>query len=96
MLNDKALGPNDFNGKILKLCWNIVKHDFCNLFYEGNVNLESINSSFIALIPKVNNPDKVSNFRPISLLSIAINLITKLLANRPQPVIQRIAHKIIR
>lgn len=90
---DKAPVLNGFNGKFLR---HIIKIDFyklCHDFYDGNINLDGINTSFIALIPKVNNPVRVNDFRPISLLSIAIKLITKLLVNRLKPVIQRIVHK---
>ena len=56
---DKAPGPYGFNGLFMKKCWNMIKENFyklCHEFFEGTVNLESINSSFITLIPKVNNP----------------------------------------
>ena len=44
--------------------------------------LESINSTFIALIPKIKDPKKVSNFRPISLCNVVYKLIAKVLVNR--------------
>jgi hypothetical protein len=56
---DKAPGPDGFNGKFLKKCWDLVKEDFMRLvndFYEGNINLESINTAYITLIPKNNDP----------------------------------------
>lgn len=55
--------------------------------------MDATNNSFITLIPKVNNLARVNDFRHISLLDILIKLITKLLANRVQPVIQRIIQK---
>jgi hypothetical protein len=39
--------------------------DFCNT----NLDLRSINSSHIALIPKKSNPETVDDYRPISLLN---------------------------
>lgn len=44
--------------------------------------LESINSTFIAPIPKIKDPKKVSNFRPISLCNVVYKLIAKVLVNR--------------
>ena len=79
-----------------KKCWPIIKHDFYNLcqeFYDGNVCLQSINGSYITLIPKIDGPSKVNDFRPISLLNISMKIITKLLANRLQRAIQEIIHK---
>ena len=49
--------------------------------------------SYITLIPKVDGPTKVNDFRPISLLNISMKIITKLLANRLQKLIQQIIHK---
>jgi len=52
-----------------------------------------LNGFFIALIPKVDGPTKVNEFRPISLLNISMKIITKLLAKRLQRLIQQIIHK---
>ena len=63
MPTDKAPGPDDFNGLFLKKCWPLIKEDFYKLcfdFFNGQVNLESINTSFITLVPKINNPETVS------------------------------------
>jgi len=55
--------------------------------------LESINSSFITLVPNVNNPETVNDFRPISLLNCNIKLLTKILADRLQQVILQLLHE---
>lgn len=47
------------------------------------------NPSFIALIPKVNDPRMVSDFRPISLIGCQYKIIGKPLANRLSLVIGR-------
>lgn len=57
------------------------------------MNLRSINSSYVTLIPKVDGPRTIADFRPISLLNSSIKLITKLLANRLQPMITALIHK---
>jgi len=88
--NDKALGPHGFNGLFLKKCWPIIKESFytlCDDFFAGNLDLESINNSFITLVPKVNNPETVNDFRPISILNTSIKLLTKILAERLQAII---------
>jgi hypothetical protein len=54
---------------------------------------KSNNESYITLIPKVENPAKVSDFRPISLLNSSIKLLTKLLVNKLQYVILRAIHQ---
>jgi hypothetical protein len=95
MPNDKAPGPNGFNDLFLKKCWQFIRGDFyslCSDFYSGMVNLESINTSFITLVPKKNNPETVNDFRLISLLNISLKVITKILADRLQTVILRVVH----
>ena len=95
MPQDKATGPDGFNGLFMKKCWNIIKEDIYTLcfdFFNGNLSLEAINNSFITLIPKVHNPTSVNDFRPISLLSGVIKIITKLLANRLQEKIIPLIH----
>jgi hypothetical protein len=77
---DKAPGPDGFSGLFIKKCWPIIKFDFyklCHDFWEGTVNLQSINDAFITLIPKVNSPETPSDYRPISLLNISLKIITK-------------------
>ena len=92
---DKAPGPDGFNGMFVKKCWPIIKEDFYNLcdsFFKLEVNLESINISFIILVPKVNSPESVNDYRPISLMNMDIKLLTKLLADRVQLEILQLLH----
>jgi hypothetical protein len=92
---DKSPGPDGFSNEFLKRCWPIIRHDFyklCAAFCDGNVCLQSINGSFITLIPKIDGPIRVNDFRPISLLNSSVKLITKVLANRLQPFITKLVH----
>lgn len=87
---DKSPGPDGFNAAFLKFCWDIICEDFYKLiedFHQGTVNLQSINYSYITLIPKTDSAATPSEFRPISLLNCTLKIITKLLANRLQKVI---------
>lgn len=93
---DKAPGPDGFNGHFLKTCWHIVRRDFyklCDDFYNGNADLQSINESFITLVPKIQNPITVNDFRPISLLNCSLKVITKLLADRLQSKTLQLVHQ---
>jgi hypothetical protein len=93
--NDKAPGPDGFTGLFIKACWPIIKWDFyrlCQEFWDGSVNLQSINDAFITLIPKVHAPEGPNDYRPISLLNSCLKLLTKLLANRLQKRILSLVH----
>jgi len=95
MLADKAPGPNGFNGLFLKRCWDIIKEDIYTLcfdFFNDTLDLESVNCSFITLVPKVHNPTSANDFRPISLLNCVLKIITKLLADRLQTKIIPLVH----
>jgi hypothetical protein len=92
----KSPGPDGVNSDFMKKCWPIISKDFydlCQAFYRKEVCLQSINGSFITLIPKVDNRVTVSDYRPISLLNSSIKLITKILVNRLQAVIFQLIHQ---
>jgi hypothetical protein len=87
---DKSPGPDDFNNDFLKKCWPIVCQDHYKIyqgFYEENICMHNINGSHITLVPKIDNPTKVGDYMPISLLNSSVKLIIKILANRLQKVI---------
>jgi hypothetical protein len=79
-----------------KKCWHIIKEDIYQLcfdFFEARLDLQAINSSLITLIPKVNSPPGVNDFRTISLLNCILKIITKLLGERLQTVIIPLVHQ---
>ena len=96
MPNDKAPGPDGFNGLFLKKTWPIIKEDFyklCDDFFEGIVDISGINRSYITLLPKITNPKTVHDYRPISLMNISPKLISKLVADILQGEILSLIHK---
>jgi hypothetical protein len=92
---DKSLGSDGFNNEFLNKCWPVIKQDFYNLysaFYSGQICFQSINGSHITLVPKIDGPTRINEFRPIPLLNSSVKIFTKLLANRIQPHITKLVH----
>ncbi|GJW79628.1 RNA-directed DNA polymerase, eukaryota [Tanacetum coccineum] len=87
---DRAPGPDGFTFKFFTTFWDLIEDDvirFVHEYFRTNLFPKGCNSSFIALIPKVNNAKSVSDFRPISLIGCQYKIIGKLLANRLSIVI---------
>ncbi|KHN47716.1 hypothetical protein glysoja_026405, partial [Glycine soja] len=57
-----------------------LKPEFLRFFSEFHVNAtfpKGLNSSFIALIPKIKDPQLLTDFRPISLIGCVYKIIAK-------------------
>ena len=52
--------------------------------------MKSINHIFITLIPKVQNPEKVSDFRSISICNVLYKIVSKVITNRLKPLLDSI------
>ncbi|GJW00157.1 putative RNA-directed DNA polymerase, eukaryota, reverse transcriptase zinc-binding domain protein [Tanacetum coccineum] len=59
-----------------------ILHFFETKFKEGGLIPRGCNSSFITLVPKVDDPLTIRDFRPISLIGCQYKIIAKVLANR--------------
>ncbi|PNX82415.1 cysteine-rich receptor-like protein kinase, partial [Trifolium pratense] len=82
---NKSPGPDGFNFNFLKECWATVKVDvmeFLNEFYHNAVLPKAITASFLALIPKKDHPQQLSDYRPICLIDMLYKILSKLLATR--------------
>ncbi|GJY13547.1 RNA-directed DNA polymerase, eukaryota [Tanacetum coccineum] len=87
---NKSPGPDGYTFEFFRKYWSLVGADFCDAvdyFFKSGTFPRGCNSSFIALIPKVNDAKFVNDFRPISLIGCVYKVITKVLANRLATVI---------
>ena len=85
MADDKAPGPDGLNARSLKFLWSFIGakvENFIMKFYSSGKIPSGLNSSFVALILKVSDPQIVGDFRPISLINTSIKILTKILAMR--------------
>lgn len=86
----KSPGPDGFNGFYIRNLWDTLKDDiidFHKVFHENSSLPKGINSSFLALIPKLSNPRTVQDFLPISLINCTLKILLKLLATRLKPML---------
>ena len=78
-------GPDSMSPIFYKSFWHIVGGDVTSVVLNAlnsGVVPKSLNSTFIALIPKVKHPKRVADFCPISLCNVVYKLISKVLVNR--------------
>ena len=91
--NEKSLGPDGLNFKFIKKFWEIMKPDilrFLDEFYVNGIFPKGSNAYFIALIPKVDDPQGLADYKPISLIGCVYKIVSKLLANRLKKVMAHI------
>ena len=55
--------------------------------------LGSLNSTFITLIPKNDNPESFSDFRLIYLRNLVYKIVTKVIAKRLKPKLSEVVYK---
>jgi hypothetical protein len=81
----KAPGPDGMHAIFYKRFWDLLGDDLVKEVLDA-VNSAKLpdgwNDTTVVLIPKVNNPTMVSQFRPISLCNVVCKVISKMLANR--------------
>jgi hypothetical protein len=64
--------------------------NFVQAFFRHGFLLKEFNHTRIALIPKVDNPSKVTQFRLIRRADFTYKIISKIFANRLKPLLQKI------
>ncbi|GJU66584.1 protein LAZ1, partial [Tanacetum coccineum] len=83
--DDKAPGPDGYTSAFFKKGWDVVGQEVCTAVHDFFANgqlLKEVNHTFIALIPKVTTPLKVTDYRPISCCNVLYKCISKILTNR--------------
>ena len=74
--------------------WDIVGVNVSSCVLQAlntGVMPRDINNTYICLILKIKNPQKITDYRPISLCNLIYKLISKVLANR----LKKILHEVI-
>ena len=85
----KSPGPDGIPLGFIKDFWLDLKGDVMRFVLEFHRNgrlSKGINSTITALIPKIDNPQRLTNFHPIALVGCLYKILAKLLANRLRQV----------
>jgi hypothetical protein len=89
----KAPGPDGLPAIFSKKYWSLIGEQVTKEvlnFLNGDILPGSWNETCVTLIPKVKNPEKMKDLRPISLCNVVYKLISKVLANRLKLILQDI------
>ncbi|CAL1397336.1 unnamed protein product [Linum trigynum] len=81
----KAPGPDGFSGRFYRRYWDILGDTLCREvrgFFETANMPDGWNETHIAMIPKVDNPELISQYRPISCCNFRYKIISKIMATR--------------
>ncbi|KAL0291000.1 UNVERIFIED_CONTAM: hypothetical protein Sradi_7037200 [Sesamum radiatum] len=90
---DSAPGPDGFSSGFFKATWAVTGEDVCRAvmeFFNNGSLLKQLNATLITLIPKVQLPTKVGDFRPISCCNVVYKIITKIMVKRMQLVLEKL------
>ena len=87
---DKSPGPDGFPVEFFLAFFDLLGDELVLLVEEARLTgsvLPSLNSTFITLIPKKDNPATFADFHPISLCNIIYKLIAKVAASHLKPLL---------
>lgn len=90
MPKNRSPGPDGFTAEFYIACWDIIGPDVVKglQYFFDTMNLPRIiNSAAICLVPKVQQPSCMGQFRPISCCNVIYNGISKLLVSRIKRVL---------
>ena len=88
--NFKSPGPDGINFGFIKEFWQELKDDFMRFLTEFHRNgklTKGVNSMLIVLIPKAVSPQRLVDYRPITLMGCMYKVLAKVLANMLRTVI---------
>ncbi|XP_035845270.1 uncharacterized protein LOC118491527 [Helianthus annuus] len=82
---NKAPGPDGYTSAFFKSSWDIVGEDVSSaviVFFDNGKLLKQLNHTILALVPKVDTPDSVLDYRLISCCNVIYKCISKIITER--------------
>jgi hypothetical protein len=93
MAPNKAPGVDGFNAGFFQTHWDLIKGCVMEAvlgFLNGGELPEEVNKTLLVLIPKVTNPQDLTQYRPISLCNVLYKICSKAMANRLRRILDEI------
>lgn len=90
---NKCPGSDGYNFNFIKSCWEIISPEVLSFFEEFHHLvrlLKAISASFLTLVPKCKNPQRLEEYRPISIIGSMYKLLAKVLAGRLKGVMRKV------
>jgi hypothetical protein len=89
---EKSPGPDGWTAEFFSHYFDLVGTDLLQMIEDTRITgkiSSSLNSTFLVLIPKSDQPSSYNDFRPISLCNLVYKLIAKVISTRIKPVMER-------
>lgn len=89
----KAPGPDGYQPGFYHKCWEVVGSSVTRFvldFFETGSLPMKLNDALVVLIAKVAKPERITQFRPISLCNVLFKTITKMMVLRLKSVIPKL------
>ncbi|XP_013632736.1 PREDICTED: uncharacterized protein LOC106338262 [Brassica oleracea var. oleracea] len=84
MPNEKSPGPDGYTVEFYKSAWSIIGADFVmaiQRFFDKGFLPKGLNTTILALIPKITGAKTMKDYRPISCCNVLYKVISKIIAN---------------
>ena len=81
----KAPGPDSLLTMFFQSNWDLVKNlvtSWVRSIFQNPATIQSMNNTFLSLIPKQDKPETFAHFRPIGLRNVIYKVVTKLIIRR--------------
>ena len=89
----KALVPDGLHAGFFQKFWPVVRDSVIEEVKEVFVSkkvLDYLNRTLITLIPKIQGPETLGNYRPISLCNTVYKVVTKIIVARLRPYLDKL------
>lgn len=87
---DSSPGPNGYTGKFFQVAWEVIYEDIVaavKYFFIHSCMPPGLNSSWVALLPKIEAPSSIVDYRPIVMSNFLFKIISKIIASRLNGVV---------